>query len=110
MRLLLDENIPVKLKRLFSDVHEITTVKEQQWSGIKNGKLLSLMISNGFDGLVTMDRNLRYQQNLDKHEIRIVVLNAKDNKLMTLQPFVSELESQLAHSSEKKVLEINIEG
>jgi len=50
MRLLLDENLPKRLKLDFSD-HEIFTVRDKEWTGIKNGKLLSLLLENGFDAL-----------------------------------------------------------
>jgi hypothetical protein len=43
MRLLLDENLP---KRLKSDLkeHEIYTAADNGWTGISNGKLLELLI------------------------------------------------------------------
>ena len=34
------------------------------WSGKKNGELLALMVSNGFEVLLTVDQNFRHQQNL----------------------------------------------
>lgn len=45
------------------------------WSGIKNGRLLQLAIANGFEIFLTTDKNLQYQQNMDKHAISIVILN-----------------------------------
>lgn len=48
MILLLDENLPIKLKSYFSDEFIVYTVREMKWSGIKNGKLLNLMEDNQF--------------------------------------------------------------
>ncbi len=62
MKLLLDENLPKRLKLDFSE-HEIFTVRDKGWNGIKNGKLLSLLLENNFDALFTFDKNLSYQQN-----------------------------------------------
>ncbi|MEM6840713.1 MAG: DUF5615 family PIN-like protein [Bacteroidota bacterium] len=106
MKLLLDENLPIKLKHHFSNTHEVSTVREQNWSGIKNGRLLQLLTDNQFDGLVTMDKNLKYQQNLDDFNIQIIVLVANDNKISTLQPLVEELERELAQGKEEKVIEV----
>ena len=53
-----------------------------------------------------MDGNLKYQQNLNEFEVRIIVLIANDNKLDTLRPLVAELEKKLSESSDEKVLEI----
>ncbi len=40
MRLLLDENLPKRLKQDFP-AHEIFTVRDKQWNGITNGELLN---------------------------------------------------------------------
>ena len=41
MRLLLDENLPKRLKQDFP-AHEIFTVRDKLWNGINNGELLKL--------------------------------------------------------------------
>lgn len=62
-----------------------------EWLGKRNGELLGLMNSEGFDAFVTIDKNLQYQQNLDRFSVRLFVLNAPNNRLDTLQPFVKSL-------------------
>ena len=47
MRLLLDENLSKRLKLDFPK-HEIFTVRDKGWNGIKNGKLLQLMLADSF--------------------------------------------------------------
>lgn len=109
MKLLLDENLPVKLKNFFSNKHRVSTVSDmEEWSGKKNGELLGLMTLRGFDCLVTVDKNLKYQQNLNKFDIKIIILNAPDNKLSTLEPFITELEQKVSASIDKNVIKINI--
>ena len=49
MKLLLDENLPIKLKLYFSENYQVFTSKEMQWVGKKNGELLQLMAENGID-------------------------------------------------------------
>ena len=44
MKLLLDENVPKKLKYDLSEF-EVYTVRDKRWNGIKNGELLELMLS-----------------------------------------------------------------
>lgn len=61
MKILLDENLPIKLKTVFSSEHEICTVHEIGWNGKRNGELLGLMTLEGFHGFVTIDKNLRFQ-------------------------------------------------
>jgi predicted nuclease of predicted toxin-antitoxin system len=91
MKLLLDENLPKKLKLDFGTAHEVKTVRDTGWNGKKNGELLGLMTLNGFDRFVTMDQNLRYQQNLIRFPIIIFVLIAENNKHQTIQPLIPKL-------------------
>ncbi|MBC8154334.1 MAG: hypothetical protein H7Z72_15630 [Bacteroidetes bacterium] len=62
-RLLIDENLPKKLKYRFGAGFEVTTVPEEGWSSLKNGDLLAAMHQRGISYLVTADKNLSYQQN-----------------------------------------------
>ncbi|WP_316766776.1 DUF5615 family PIN-like protein [Pedobacter frigiditerrae] len=90
MELLLDENLPKRLKEHFLN-HEIYTVRDMSWNGVKNGALLKLMIENEFNALITFDKNLQFQQNFAKYTLPIIVLNAKDNTYLTLKEFVPEI-------------------
>ena len=65
MRLLLDENLPKRLKQDFPG-HEIYTVADRQWTGKQNGELLKLMLDNDFAALLTFDKNLQHQQNFEE--------------------------------------------
>ena len=61
MKLLLDENLPRKLKRDLIN-HEVSTVRDNGWSGLKNGELIRKMREHGFDVLLTFDKNIQHQQ------------------------------------------------
>jgi hypothetical protein len=91
MKLLLDENLPRKLKHLFPPEHSVSTVQENGWSSKKNGELLGLMTLSGFDGLITLDKNLRFQQNIARFSLKIFVLDAPGNKIEILTPFIERL-------------------
>jgi predicted nuclease of predicted toxin-antitoxin system len=94
MRLLLDESVPSRLRRYLPN-HQVKTVVEMGWSGVKNGKLLALAAAD-FDAFLTVDKNLPYQQNLAVLPIAVVVLDAHSNELSTLLPLVQPLEQMLA--------------
>ncbi|HZG00129.1 MAG TPA: hypothetical protein VEY71_03960 [Chitinophagales bacterium] len=59
MKLLLDENQPKRLKLNFPE-HEVYTVRDKGWASKFNGELLRLMLADGFDALITFDKNLRH--------------------------------------------------
>jgi predicted nuclease of predicted toxin-antitoxin system len=110
MRILLDENMPAKVSYDLGGEHEIRTVKDMKWIGKKNGELLGLAAFNGFDILITLDKNLKNQQNLDKVSLKFVVLLAKNNKPETIQPFVEKIKSLLMNSSNlPKLTELSLD-
>lgn len=94
MKILLDECVTKHLKPHLTD-YEVYTVREMKWGGIKNGKLMTLCVENGFDILLTIDKNLRYQQNLDKYPVTVVVLNSFSSKVEDLVTFLPSFRSQI---------------
>jgi predicted nuclease of predicted toxin-antitoxin system len=71
MKVLIDECAPKALKvALAARGFDCTTVQEAGWSGKENGELLALADAS-FDVVVTIDRNLRYQQNLSGRRIAL---------------------------------------
>ena len=97
MRLLLDECTPVGLIQFFVGV-EVDLVTAIGWSGIKNGKLLARMVESGYSGLVTTDRNLAYQQQVNAGQIFVIVLIARTNRLSDLEPLI-KLAIKQAHEA-----------
>ena len=102
MKILLDECVTKHLKHYLAD-HEVATVREMQWSGIKNGKLMILCVENGFDILLTIDKNLQHQQNLDKYPLTIVVLNTFTSKIEELVTFLPSFKTQVEYMEKHKV-------
>ena len=73
MRILLDNNVPRgRAAALTGPI--IIEARVRGWATLNNGELLSVAEQAGFDLLVTADKNIRYQQNLERRQIAIVVL------------------------------------
>jgi hypothetical protein len=89
-RVLLDECVPRGLLRDLSELN-VSHVVDEGWSGRRNGELLRVMISRGFDVFVTVDRNLVFQQNLSGGAIGVIVLHARGNRVTDLGPLLPEL-------------------
>ncbi len=98
MRLLLDENLPKRLKNDFSN-HDIYTVRDKGWNGIKNGQLLQLMLETNFEALLTFDKNLQHQQNFQKYSIAVFVLSAVNNTYNELTKLSSKVHEYLNKES-----------
>ena len=95
MRILLDESLPHDLAALILG-HHVSTVRDEGWTSIKNGKLLVLAATK-FDAFITADRNLEFQQNVAKLPIAVVVLLARKNRVQDLEPLLPELGALLNH-------------
>jgi hypothetical protein len=85
MRVLLDECIPRKLKSEFAE-HHCMTVPEAGLAGKKNGALLSLAESAGFDVFLTPDKGIQFQQNMAGRSIAILIVRAASNRIQDLLP------------------------
>lgn len=107
MKILLDENLPKKLKRDLQE-YEIYTIREKGWNGIKNGPLLKLLIDEDFNVLMTFDKNIQFQQNFRKYPITVFLLNAVDNTYDTLKELVPEIISKLSQTLITGVTEIKL--
>lgn len=94
MKLLLDENLPKRLKLDYPE-YEINTVRDKGWNGIKNGELLKLLLENNFDALLTFDKNLQHQQNFIKFTITVFVLSATINSYDELTKLTPKVKAYL---------------
>jgi len=90
VRVLLDEMLPRKLKRLLPRGAEVVTVQERGWDSKKNGELLTLA-EKEFDVLFTTDRGIPHQQDISCFDLEVVVLSARSNRLSDLEPRMEEV-------------------
>jgi hypothetical protein len=106
MRVLLNECVP---KRLRDDLvpHDVWTVPEMGWTGIKNGKLLQLA-SSQFDCLLTVDKSLQFQQHVGNLPLAVLVVEIRDSRIDALRAIVPAVKEALASiaSGELKVVKV----
>jgi len=103
MKVLIDENLPKKLKKDFLP-HQAFTVRDMGWNGKKNGELLKLMVAENFDAFLTFDQNIEHQQNFSNYPLKVIILIAPINTYETLKNMVSKINDCLKDSN----AEINI--
>ena len=108
MKILIDESLPRKLKVYFGIIHDVFTVRDMNWLGKKNGELLRLMTEANFDYFVTVDKNLPYQQNLERLPVTIFVLCAFDNRRETLKKMIPLIFERIMKGNLQNLIEIKI--
>ncbi len=85
MRVLFDNNVPAPLRRHLVG-HEVTTARQMGWAELGNGELLRAGEDAGFQVMVTGDKNLSYQQNLESRTLSLVVLPTIDWTVLKRSP------------------------
>lgn len=105
VRLLLDKDVDVRLRREFSPDVEVETVAYREWKGKRNGESLRAAAEH-FDVFVTLDARLRYQQNLSRYDLAVVVLRPERQVLEHLREPVPEVERMLADLRAGEVVEV----
>ena len=106
MKLLLDESVPRRLAASFPAAFTVRTVQEMGWAGAGNGRLLALAAGEGFDALITVDRGIEHQQNIDALPVPVVIMLAARNRLAELLPLVPPVVDVLSGELQKRVYRV----
>jgi predicted nuclease of predicted toxin-antitoxin system len=107
-RILLDENLPRPLAKLFTAPLEVVSVHDLGWAEKKNGDLIRSMLEEGLEFLLTADKNLQNQQNLEKYPVRLIVLKTFDNRFKTLVSYISVIQEAIINADDAQIIEIDI--
>lgn len=105
-RILLDENLPRKLRRELPDF-SVRTVQEEGWTSFRNGELLS-RAQQTFDVLLTADRRLQFQQNLSRFEIGVVVIVTLNLRLRTILAAREQIRERLSSVRAGEVVSVYV--
>ncbi len=104
MKILLDECCPRHLIRLLPD-HHVYTVASMRWNGLTNGDLIAHADPH-FDVFITLDTNLRYQQDLTRIRMAILLLVVPNNRLSTVLEHARRLAPLLGEELAGRFLEV----
>src|SRR5580692_9380935 len=73
MLIFFDNGTPRGLARFLAG-HAVEEARARGWEELSDGELIDVAEQAGFALLVTTDKNIRYQQNLETRKIALVVL------------------------------------
>ena len=104
MRILLDESAPGRLGPLLTG-HSSVSVQRRGWASIKNGKLLAL-VAGEFDVLLTADKGMEYQQNLETLPVAILIVLARSNRIEDLSLAVPSILAALAELPQRTLRKV----
>jgi hypothetical protein len=90
MRLLVDECVPRPLLQYLVG-HDAHHVVDMGWSSKRNGEILRLLVAERFEGFLTVDQSLPFQQNLLASGVAVVVVATRTNRVKELRPLVPQI-------------------
>lgn len=74
MKILVDNCVVKRFGQLLTD-HEAIHASQLGWSKLENGDLIQAAEEAGFEVMITVDKNLLYQQSLSGRKLSIIVLS-----------------------------------
>ncbi len=96
MKLLLDENLPRRL-RWYLPGHDVSTVAYLGWRSFDDGIVLDLAEQYGFEAVLTADGNLPYQQNIARRKLAVILLGT--NKWDGIEANLPKIQSAIDSSA-----------
>ena len=106
MKILLDENLPVKLKFNLTEFYTYT-VRDMSWNSYKNGALLKAAVENEFICFITSDKNIQFQHKLSELNLSFIILNIKLLKWEYIEPLVEKLKETIKTAEIGKIYSIH---
>ena len=109
MKVLLDNCIDIRVKRLFAG-HEVTHARDLGWRDLENGRLLTAAANAGFAVMCTVDKNIRYQQNLSVLPLSIIELNVVRSRFVDIAQLAPFLATALEHAMTYRFVSVATDG
>ena len=106
MLILFDHGTPKGLVRALSG-HTVHTAQARGWDRLSNGALLDAAEEAGFELLLTTDRRIRYQQNLQVRRIALVVLTGS-TRWSSVRQHADRIASAVASATPGSYVEVEI--
>lgn len=103
-RVLLDECVDRRLAPLVEG-HEVTTTHARRWLGLADRTLLD-RCEGRIDVFVTVDTNLKHQQNLAQYSFAVVVLRRTQGGSVALQAVAEALRAAIPVAQRGEALEV----
>ena len=88
MRILIDECLPRELTAALVG-HDVSTVPQEGWAGLKNGRLLKT-ISGRFEVFITVDKRIELEHPIPE-DLAVITVRARSNRIQDLLPPVPDI-------------------
>lgn len=109
MKVLLDNCVPYRLKRLLTE-HAVSHAKDERWSNLENGKLLAAAADAGFDVFITVDKKIKFEQNLNRLPLPIIEIDTADIRLPAIAAITAQINQAISLVAKSRFISIGSDG
>jgi hypothetical protein len=109
VKILLDNCVDWRVKRLLVG-HDVAHCRELQWETLTNGKLLIAAAKAGFAAMITVDKKMKFEQNLDQLPLPIVEIDLLDSRLEAIKNIATQLNQALTFVEKSRFISIGQDG
>ena len=109
MRILFDHNVPAYLAAKLRG-HEVTTAYRAGWATLRNGKLLDVAEEARFDLLVTLDKNMEFEQRIIGRALSVAILYPGGQDRADMEAVCAELARRLYEIKPSSILRVRADN
>lgn len=109
MRILLDNCVPYRAKRLFEG-HDVQHTTDLSWEELSNGRLLAAAAGERFDVMLTVDKKIKFEQNLDRLPLTVIEIDTSDSRFAAIEIIAIQLHDAMKFVNRFRFISIDRNG
>lgn len=109
MKILLDNCVAYRVKGILAG-HEVLHAKDMGWEKLNNGRLLASAAQSGFAVMITVDKRIKYEQNLNRMLVSVIEIDIPDSRFPAIAAIASHLHRGLKLVNQFRFISIDPDG
>jgi hypothetical protein len=101
--------MPFRAKHLFPG-HDVSHAKDLGWQGLSNGRLLAAVADGGFAAFITVDKQIKHEQNLELLPLPVIEIDLPDSRLPAIAAIAPQIIQALSRIERFGFISINQDG
>jgi predicted nuclease of predicted toxin-antitoxin system len=106
MKILLDNCVDWRAARLLAG-HDVIHARDVGWEQLSNGNLLAAAASGGYDVIITVDKKIKYEQNLELLPLTVIEIDTPDSRLPAIVAIAQGLKEALARVAQYRFISVD---
>ncbi len=101
--------MPYRSRRLFPG-NEVFHAKDRGWQKLSNRLLLAGAAEADFALMITVDKKIKYEQNLDQLPLTVIEIDTPDSRLPAIEAILQQLNQAQTFVSKSRFISIGADG